>query len=247
MLKSEISNFIMQRREVDIQKYRQYLTNKASDIVEKEILKINSCQIKKKDSKRERFSFIFNDGKHRVTSAITCSCLHKSRWLLPCKHIFKTRGYLKLNLFEEKLCDQRWTKKYHLEALQSMSSAKDVFAVKEYNMTDSYKEQTVHHCAQRCTENSDWDRWKKKKKNERYIPFIRPDVHKLRSTSIAEEEPGRDGSRTVSTQHGWNARDSSIVSTPRRATFVYSCNVNFQSKQTFPRNDPTDPCRRYPP
>ena len=43
----------------------------------------------------------------------SCTCLFSKSMLLPCEHLFRCRKEENLNLYEDTLCAQRWTKKYY--------------------------------------------------------------------------------------------------------------------------------------
>ena len=47
-----------------------------------------------------------------AVGATSCPCSFFTSILLPCKHIFAVRQYLKLSFFEESLCGKRWTQTY---------------------------------------------------------------------------------------------------------------------------------------
>ncbi|KAF0703489.1 protein FAR-RED IMPAIRED RESPONSE 1-like, partial [Aphis craccivora] len=59
-----------------------------------------------------------SDVNFNVT-VLKCSCNFNRNMGLPCRHIFKMRIDNKLDIFDEKLCLPRWTKKYLLETQNS--------------------------------------------------------------------------------------------------------------------------------
>ncbi|KAL7299452.1 hypothetical protein TKK_0007694 [Trichogramma kaykai] len=50
-----------------------------------------------------------------TTTTTNCTCFNAITMSLPCRHIFKVRNMMGLNLFEESLCNIRWTKKVYLQ------------------------------------------------------------------------------------------------------------------------------------
>lgn len=48
-------------------------------------------------------------------TAISCECNDRASLRLPCRHILALRRSLELPLFEETLCDKRWTNKYYMQ------------------------------------------------------------------------------------------------------------------------------------
>lgn len=48
-------------------------------------------------------------------SIMDCDCLFRKSMMLPCRHIFALRKKLQQNIYDEALCNIRWTSKYYHE------------------------------------------------------------------------------------------------------------------------------------
>lgn len=60
----------------------------------------------------DSFNVVSSEGEIKETPT-TCPC---SLWLsvkLPCRHILAVRARLNLNIFDESLCDKRWSANYY--------------------------------------------------------------------------------------------------------------------------------------
>lgn len=97
----------------DEKEYVNLLMNGPFDIVLKELqhrIYIHFDIINETDN-------IFRISKtNRVTTTDMCNCNIYTGYRLPCRHIFAVRNLLKLKLFNEQLCEKRWTKKYCFES-----------------------------------------------------------------------------------------------------------------------------------
>lgn len=56
-----------------------------------------------------------NENLSYTTTEIMCNCKFRFSMCLPCKHIFFSRRKNALPIFDETLCDQRWTRDYFLQ------------------------------------------------------------------------------------------------------------------------------------
>lgn len=93
--------------------YSQFLTAYASSYVIKQL----SLTPKVKEIDTTENSDIFNvqtsEGVKNVSLA-DCDCLFRKSMVLPCRHIiFALRKKLKIPLYDEQLCDTRWTSVYY--------------------------------------------------------------------------------------------------------------------------------------
>ncbi|XP_047145569.2 uncharacterized protein LOC124818598 [Hydra vulgaris] len=72
---------------------------------------------------RENEYFMVNttEGLHTVTWNF-CSCMFRKSMHLPCRHIFAARQFLRINLFDNDLCAERWTLKYYRQHQRAFNS-----------------------------------------------------------------------------------------------------------------------------
>lgn len=90
-------------------KYETLLTSYALSFVLENIKKSEKVLI---ENKAGLYLAKSSAGIVNVTPS-SCSCLFSKSMLLPCEHLFRCRKEENLTLFEDTLCDQRWTKKYY--------------------------------------------------------------------------------------------------------------------------------------
>ena len=88
----------------------KYLTPYACQFVAKQLSFIEKVNLP--EPIEDRFNVVSSEGEIEVTPT-TCTC---SSWLsmkLPCRHILAVRSRLNLNIFDETLCDKRWSADYY--------------------------------------------------------------------------------------------------------------------------------------
>lgn len=91
-------------------KYMQYLTPYAYQFIDKQMkLKEKVCLHEKTDGLFEAES---SEGLLYVTSS-NCECTSWLSMRLPCRHILLSRSKLGLDVYDESLCDKRWTRAYY--------------------------------------------------------------------------------------------------------------------------------------
>jgi len=67
------------------------------------------------------YTFSAHRGDLQVTSN-SCTCIFWSSMSLPCRHIFGLRRLLNVQLYEESLCNQRWTREFYRQTQRLFSS-----------------------------------------------------------------------------------------------------------------------------
>ena len=90
--------------------YMKYLTPCAYQFVAKQLSFKDKVNLP--EPIEDIFNIVSSEGKINVTPT-TCTC---SSWLsmkLPCRHILAVRSSLNLNVFDELLCDKRWSGDYY--------------------------------------------------------------------------------------------------------------------------------------
>ena len=90
--------------------YMKYLTPYAYQFVSKQLSFKDKVNLP--EPTEDTFSVVSSEGEIKVTPT-TCTC---SSWLsmkLPCRHILAVRSRLNLNVFDELLCDKRWSAEYY--------------------------------------------------------------------------------------------------------------------------------------
>lgn len=95
-------------------KYIQYLTPYANSFVTKQINLKDKVKFKLADD-GECYEVDSSEGLLHVTST-TCECTSWKSMKLPCRHIFAIRVELQFDLFEEELCEKRWSLDYYKES-----------------------------------------------------------------------------------------------------------------------------------
>ena len=105
------------------EKYLSLLTHYASDFVLQQINKMQYIKLLKKteDNTYNVMSASTGDVKYTVTHN-SCNCTDYNSMGLPCRHLLKVRSIKKLNLFDEYLCKERWTKQYFLKHHRSLKT-----------------------------------------------------------------------------------------------------------------------------
>ncbi|XP_036335427.1 protein FAR-RED IMPAIRED RESPONSE 1-like [Rhagoletis pomonella] len=93
-----------------LEKYSNFLTDGAFEHISDEIKRHEYVNI----------THVCEDGclieRRGTTLQVTkdfCSCTTSASSLLPCRHLFAVRKSLDLSLYEERLCNMRWTKEYY--------------------------------------------------------------------------------------------------------------------------------------
>ena len=90
--------------------YMRYLTPYAYQFVAKQLTFKDKVNLP--EPREDSFNVVSSEGEIEVTPT-TCAC---SSWLsmkLPCRHILAVRSKLNLNIFDETLCDKRWSAEYY--------------------------------------------------------------------------------------------------------------------------------------
>ena len=99
----------------DMKQYYEFVTRYAFKFIEKEIDNVH--YVKHFSMTPNKILLVFNavgDLKYTVTFK-SCSCKSFLSMGLPCKHIFQFRILLNINLYDEDLVYERWTKKYFID------------------------------------------------------------------------------------------------------------------------------------
>ena len=93
------------------QKYFKFLTNSAENFVLNQIERSNSVNNLKRISLHQ---FEINTSDFVVKFSLNvCDCNFYTSMKLPCQHIFAAREMSNIDLFDESLCDMRWTASYY--------------------------------------------------------------------------------------------------------------------------------------
>ena len=66
----------------------------------------------------------YTAGSLQVTAS-TCQCMHWKSMKLPCRHIFAVRQKLGMQLYEESLCDSRWSIEYYKASQRVLSASEE--------------------------------------------------------------------------------------------------------------------------
>ena len=92
--------------------YMKYLTPYAYQFVAKQLSFKDNVNLP--EPIEDTFNIISSEGEIKVhVTPTTCTC---SLWLsmkLPCRHILAVRSRLNLDIFDELLCDKRWSADYY--------------------------------------------------------------------------------------------------------------------------------------
>lgn len=92
--------------------YSQLLTSYASAYVNKQIMLI--AKVKEFNENGAVYTIETSEGVKNV-SVMECDCLFRTSMMLPCRHILALRKKLCEPLYDEDLCNNRWTSKYYHE------------------------------------------------------------------------------------------------------------------------------------
>ena len=90
--------------------YSKLLTFYAAGYVHKQLTL--STKVHNISESQGSYTVDTSEGEKRV-SPDSCECIFRSSMLLPCRHIFALRSKLQQPLFDETLCDNRWTTEYY--------------------------------------------------------------------------------------------------------------------------------------
>ena len=90
--------------------YMQHLTPYAYKFVAKQMALKTKVQLVNDSS--EQFHVTSSEGSISVSSS-TCQCTSLQSMKLPCRHILAVRTSLGLDLFDQALCDRRWSMDYY--------------------------------------------------------------------------------------------------------------------------------------
>ena len=103
-------------------RYSDFLTNYASKYVLKQIDIASSVQYNfEMSADNHSYKLMTSNGLVLVTPS-TCSCLFATSMRLPCRHIFALRRIKDLPLFQENLCEVRWSAAYYKHTQRSFTS-----------------------------------------------------------------------------------------------------------------------------
>ena len=125
--------------------YMKYLTPYAYKFVCKQ-MELRD-KVKLTDNTDEEVHIVTSEGSLKITSS-TCQCIGRMSMLLPCRHILAHREKTGLNLFDESLCDKRWTLDYYKSSQRIFSgevhnpsevSVVQVLAPKKKSLSQVYK------------------------------------------------------------------------------------------------------------
>ena len=126
-----VSNFTKDSCEY---RYSEFLTNYAWSFIAKQLALRMTVKLQQIDMP-ENFLVDSVEGILHVTAS-ACQCMFRKSMNLPCRHILAARASLNVALFDEALCDIRWTKAYYMkhqrvltETLTSQSSTGEVAGV----------------------------------------------------------------------------------------------------------------------
>ena len=92
--------------------YLQLLTSYASAYVTKQLSLVRTHKVRDIADNGGTYSVQTSGGVVTV-SLIDCDCLFRKSILLPCRHIFALRKQLKQPLYDQSLCNSRWTSEYY--------------------------------------------------------------------------------------------------------------------------------------
>ena len=90
--------------------YSKFLSNYAAQFVHKQLLLANKVSSITVDG--DCYLVDTTEGKKKVTTS-SCECIFNKSMLLPCRHIFALRNKLDHPLFDEEICDKRWSATYY--------------------------------------------------------------------------------------------------------------------------------------
>ncbi|XP_057336089.1 MATH and LRR domain-containing protein PFE0570w-like [Microplitis mediator] len=110
--------------------YANYLTNYAFKFIIKEFNKIDHLELEYND-KLNIYEEIISPTVKVSSTSTSCSCLERTSMNLPCRHILLVRKIEKKNLFEETLCNERWTRNYYFETQRVFKSSDEQIPVPE--------------------------------------------------------------------------------------------------------------------
>ena len=92
--------------------YSELLTSYASAYVTKQLSLIQKV---KNFNKCQGIYTVETTEDIKNVSTEDCDCLFRKSMMLPCRHIFALRKNLEMPLYDEALCDNRWTSEYYKE------------------------------------------------------------------------------------------------------------------------------------
>lgn len=92
-------------------KYMKYLTPYAYQFISKQLNLMNKVKLSNVNNDLLTSS---SENNLEITST-SCTCCSWQSMRLPCRHIFALRVELGLDVYEESLCDKRWTMEYYRE------------------------------------------------------------------------------------------------------------------------------------
>ena len=91
------------------EKYFNLLTTYAS----KYVLNQLELRFKTGDLTKNGDKFKVNNDHHWIVDKNSCNCVFRLSMKLPCRHIFKVREELGVSLYDESLCNKRWTRNFY--------------------------------------------------------------------------------------------------------------------------------------
>ena len=91
------------------QEYMDLLMDRPFEIIKEELEYVEYITFDETTIASEEFLI---KRKGRITSNTNCNCKIFHSYGLPCRHIFAARNIKLIDLFDERLCHERWTKKH---------------------------------------------------------------------------------------------------------------------------------------
>ena len=114
---NKVTGISLDEKSPDFQ-YRRQLTDYAFKLVSSQLANYSNIEI---TETWDGFTCNSN-GREYSASEINCSCDFFRQFSLPCKHIFAVRKKKEMDLFEEQLLSQRWTKAKYLGLLNQTTT-----------------------------------------------------------------------------------------------------------------------------
>ncbi|CAG5075431.1 Protein of unknown function, partial [Cotesia congregata] len=123
-------------------RYSQYVTNYAFNFIKKELEKMHKLELIYNENLNVYQQNLTPTGIISTTSS-SCDCLERTSMILPCRHIFMVRKIENKNLFEESLCDKRWTSDYYYNTQRVFSTVQEEILIPEPVITSTQYKQKV--------------------------------------------------------------------------------------------------------
>lgn len=94
------------------QSYIKHLTPYAYRFIEKQLSFMDKVKLRTDDANDQSYLVSSSSDGEITVTASSCMCMFWHSIKLPCRHIFAARSTLGLDLFDEGLCDRRWSSDY---------------------------------------------------------------------------------------------------------------------------------------